>query len=147
MLVLGAGGAARAVADALIRVGARVAVASRRPEAARAVAAAVAGVEVTAWPSAPAGDAEIVVNATPIGMGDDVGIPIEPVAGQWIVDLVYHPLETGLLRTAAETGARPIGGLGMLVHQAALAFELWTGIPAPLSAMRDAAGDAEPGAQ
>lgn len=141
VLVLGAGGAARAVADALIRVGARVTVASRRPEAARALAAAVAGAEVSAWPSSPAGDMEIVVNATPIGMGDDAGIPIEPVAGQWIVDLVYHPLETGLLRKATETGARPIGGLGMLVHQAALAFELWTGLPAPLSAMRDAARD------
>jgi shikimate dehydrogenase len=55
------------------------------------------------------------------------------------VDLVYHPLETPLLAAAREVGARPVGGLGMLVHQAALAFEAWTGVPAPVEAMRAAA--------
>ncbi|MBK5287446.1 MAG: shikimate dehydrogenase [Acidimicrobiia bacterium] len=143
VLVLGAGGAARAVAEALVRVGAEVAVASRRPEAAREVAAAIPGVEPRPWPSGAAGDAEIVVNATPIGMGDDPTVPLPPLAGQWIVDLVYHPLETNFLREAMECGAKAIGGLGMLVHQAALAFELWTGVSAPLEAMRDAARSAQ----
>ena len=85
---------------------------------------------------------EVVVNATPIGMGDDRSIPVEPISEQWVVDLVYHPMETELLARARSVGARPVGGLGMLVHQAALAFELWTGVPAPLPVMRDAATQA-----
>jgi len=79
------------------------------------------------------------VNATPIGMAGDPGLPVEPVAGQWVVDLVYHPLETPLLRRAGAVGAPTVGGLGMLVHQAALAFEQWTGVAAPLDAMWQAA--------
>jgi shikimate dehydrogenase len=72
-------------------------------------------------------------------MGGDDTLPVLPTADQWIVDLVYHPLETAWLRRAAEIGAPTVGGLGMLVHQAALAFEQWTGVPAPLDAMRRAA--------
>ena len=64
---------------------------------------------------------------------------MEPAPGQWIVDLVYHPLETPWLRRARDVGAPTVGGLGMLVHQAALAFEQWTGVPAPLDAMHAAA--------
>ena len=82
--------------------------------------------------------AEVVVNATPIGMGGDPALPVEPASDQWVVDLVYHPLETPLLRRARAVGAPTVGGLGMLVHQAALAFEQWTGVPAPLDAMRAA---------
>jgi shikimate dehydrogenase len=63
-----------------------------------------------------------------------------------VADLVYHPLETPLLRAAAGRGAATVGGLGMLVHQAALAFERWTGLPAPLDAMRAAAAPAITGA-
>lgn len=139
VLVLGAGGAARAVADALVRAGARVSVAARRPEAATEAAVLIPGVTASPWPTGTAAGFEVVVNATPIGMGEDSGCPVEPVADQWAVDLVYHPLETTFLRKAAENRAIPIGGLGMLVHQAALAFELWTGIEAPLDAMWAAA--------
>lgn len=139
VLVLGAGGAARAVVAALQGSGAQVAVAARRAEAAASLASAIPGVRAVDWPGADAVAADVVVNATPIGMGDDPRLPVEPVPDQWIVDLVYHPLRTPLLARAETVGAHPIGGLGMLVHQAALAFELWTGIAAPLEAMRAAA--------
>jgi shikimate dehydrogenase len=65
---------------------------------------------------------------------------IMPFPGHWTVyDLVYNPLETRLLRLARESGARPIGGLEMLIHQGALAFELWTGHQPPVDVMRAAA--------
>ncbi len=139
VLVLGAGGAARAIAAALVGCGAHVAVAARRDRAAAELADAVAGVECALWPSSGSVGAEIVVNATPIGMGDDANLVVEPRADQWVVDLVYHPVETPLIARAQTVGARPIGGLGMLVHQAALSFEAWTGVAAPLDAMRTAA--------
>jgi shikimate dehydrogenase len=59
--------------------------------------------------------------------------------GQFVVDTVYHPMETPLLTAARARGIACANGLGMLVHQAALAFELWTGVDAPLDAMRAAA--------
>jgi shikimate dehydrogenase len=69
-------------------------------------------------------------------------LPIDPELlreGQVVVDLVYEPLETGLLAAARSSGARAVDGIGMLVHQAAHAFTLWTGEPAPVAAMQDAA--------
>ena len=140
VLLLGAGGAARAVAAALVIRGAHVHVAARRRGAASELADRVPGVDVSPWPEAGPSDAEIVVNATPIGMGNDTTLPVQPRSDQWIVDLVYHPVETAWLTEAGRVGARPVGGLGMLVHQAALAFEQWTGVPAPLRAMFEAAG-------
>jgi shikimate dehydrogenase len=62
-----------------------------------------------------------------------------PGAGQWAVDLIYHPEETPFLAAAGANGARVVGGLGMLVHQAALGFEAMTGRPAPRAAMQAAA--------
>lgn len=147
VLVLGAGGAARAVVLALARVGAGVTVAARRPEAAQAAAAlAPGGIGIGLGPAVVAalGRSDVVVNATPLGMagepvlGELAGIG----AGHWVVDLVYEPAPTPLLRAAAAGGARTVGGLGMLVHQAALAFEQFTGVPAPLEAMRAASGPA-----
>ena len=72
-------------------------------------------------------------------MGEDSSLPVDAAllhAGQTVVDIVYHPLETPLLAAARGTGARAVGGVGMLVHQAAHAFELWVGAPAPIDAMR-----------
>jgi shikimate dehydrogenase len=156
-LVLGAGGAARAVALALGGSGARVAVAARR-EAAAAEAAALAAGSVVAWDdrAEAAAASDIVVNATPIGMAKAraagaVG-DAEPALGaavfgphQVLVDLVYHPIETPLLRVARARGAQVVSGLGMLVHQAALQVERWTGRPAPLDAMRAAVAPAADG--
>ena len=141
VVVLGAGGAARAVVDALARAGvAQIIVVNRSPDAA-ASAAALAGSIGRTGVVADIPAADLVVNATPIGMGTE-DVPVDPAllrAGQIVVDLVYHPLETALLRAAREAGARPVDGLGMLVHQAAHAFRLWTGVEAPVSVMREAA--------
>ena len=140
-LVLGAGGAARSVARALHAAGAaEVIVAARRPEAAAAAAALAKG-RVGAVEEADGVD--LVVNATPVGMGEvtELDSPTLPVPaerlgpGQVVVDLVYHPLVTPLLTAARQQGAVAVNGLGMLLHQAAIAFRLWTGEDAPLEAM------------
>ena len=146
-LVLGAGGAAAAIAHALGGAGAsRVGVLARRPEAAAAVAA-LAGVVGRPARAADLAEADLVVNATSVGMSDTAGAGAIPFdldvsalgPGQVVVDLVYHPLRTPLLVAAEAAGATPVDGLGMLVHQAALAFELWTGVAAPLGVMAAAA--------
>jgi shikimate dehydrogenase len=135
VLVLGAGGAARAVVLALGRAGARVTVAARRPEAAADTAALVAGATATGIGPDTGRGCDVVVNATPLGMAGEVLPVVAPGPGQWAVDLVYHPEDTPFLAAAAAAGARTVGGLGMLVHQAALGFAAMTGHPAPLEAM------------
>ena len=138
-------GKPRAVALALGRAGANVRVCARHHGAA-VEAAGLAGGTAHPWEEGPdwALRSEIVVNATPIGMdGRDPGarpIPetyMEP--GHAYVDLVYHPLETPFLRAARSYDATAVDGLGMLVHQAALQVERWTGCGAPVEAMRSAA--------
>jgi shikimate dehydrogenase len=139
--VLGAGGAARAVVLALARAGASAVVVVNRTVAKAEAAAALAGA-VGAVAPAPDPGAELVVNATSVGMGDDGALPLDPdrlQAGQWVADLVYVPIDTPLLAAARAAGCRTVDGLGMLVHQAAIAFEAWTGEPAPVEAMRLAA--------
>ncbi len=127
--VLGAGAAARSIVDELGRSGAaRVAVVNRT--AARAdEAASLAGVAGVVGGVADVGDADIVVNATSVGMGGDE-MPCDPSllrAGQAVADIVYHPRETAFLRAARAAGAVTVEGLGMLVHQAALQQQLWHG--------------------
>jgi len=141
-LVLGAGGAARAVAFALAHDGARVAVTARRASAA-ADAAALAGGTVIAWADRAdaAAASDLVVNATPIGMAGEPSLPVPAEvlgAAHVVVDLVYEPRETPLLAAARARGAATVPGLGMLVHQAALQVERWTGCVAPIDAMRAA---------
>ncbi len=144
VLVLGAGGAARAAVLALARADGDVTVAARRPEAAASAAQLAGGVSNATVDAVASADFEVIVNATPLGMAGEA-LPIEaPGAGQWAVDLVYHPEETPFLVAAAERGARTVGGIGMLVHQAALGFEAMTGQPAPLAAMHEAARGATP---
>lgn len=150
VLLLGAGGAARAVARSLGGAGARVAVAARNPAAAEATAVLAGGTAV-AWSDrdAVAATSAIIVNATPLGMAahaDGAGGSADPVLfdegvlgpQHAVVDLVYHPIVTPLLRAATEAGAVTISGLGMLVHQAALQVERWSTQPAPLAEMRAA---------
>jgi shikimate dehydrogenase len=144
-LVVGSGGGARAVILALARAGAsRVVVAGRTPSRVEA-AAALAGPVGRVGQTSEADDAELVVNATPVGMaGQEMAAPPVPIdrlgPGQLVVDLIYHPPATALVEAARARGATGLGGLGMLVHQAALAFELWTGCPAPVQAMWRAVG-------
>lgn len=146
-VVLGAGGAARAVVLALARAGAAsVQVVNRTASSAVAAAELAGSAGSVAGPEA-VGDAELVVNATSVGMrgaGDDRGaaaLPCDPELlgkGQVVADLIYHPLRTALVEQATRRGARASNGVSMLVHQAAVAFELWTGEDAPLAAMRAA---------
>lgn len=137
-VVLGAGGAARAIVAALADAGAaEVGVVNRSPDRA-ATAAALAGNRGRVVDADAVDGAELVVNATPVGMGDDTGLPVDTDRlgpGQVVADIVYEPIETGLLAAARARGAMPVSGIGMLVHQAAHAFRAWTGEEAPVAAM------------
>lgn len=141
--VVGAGGAGRAVARALAGAGAAEVVVVNRTEARAEAAAALAGAVGRAGPVEAVADADVVVNATSVGMaGATPGVPVAEGllgAGQVVVDLVYHPARTALLAAAEAAGAQAVNGLGMLVHQAAHQFRAWTGTPAPVAAMRAAA--------
>jgi shikimate dehydrogenase len=144
-LILGAGGAARAVALALALAGAadlRVAVreASRAQDLVIALEGAGSSVEVVPFDGAEGMHADLVVNATPLG-ADGVTAPPFPALGPEVVvvDLLYRPASTPWQVTARESGAEVFGGIGLLLHQAALSFELWSGTPAPLEAMSAAA--------
>jgi shikimate dehydrogenase len=141
--LLGAGGAGRALALALAAAGALEVVVINRSAPPAEAAAALAGPVGRVGTAADVATADLVVNATPVGMGDDRGaLPLDPAllhAGQVVADIIVHPLDTALLQAARNAGARTIDGLGMLVHQAALAFTLWTGVEAPVSVMRAAA--------
>ncbi len=144
VVVLGAGGAARAIVAAVAAAGAaRVSVVNRDPGRAEVAAAlggdrgVVAGAEVL-------GAADLVVNATSVRMAGvaEGAVPADPAtiaATAAVVDIVYHPLQTPFLRGAGARGLPTANGVGMLIGQAAAAFELWTGSPAPVAAMRAAA--------
>lgn len=143
-VIVGAGGAARAIARALGDAGTEVVVAARRMDAAVAAAAlAPDGRAVDLGSVADElGAADLLVNATPVGMQGEpapIDVALLPAAAV-VVDTIYHPAETPLLAAARGRGLRSVGGLGMLVHQAALSFESFTGVPAPLDTMRAAAG-------
>jgi shikimate dehydrogenase len=142
VLILGAGGAARAVAWALGDAGARVAVTARKAPAAADTAALGHG-DAIPWDDRASGaaKADIIVNATSVGMARDPSLPIPAEAltpAHVVADLVYEPRETPFLAAARDRGAQGVAGLGMLVHQAALQVELWSGQPAPIDAMRAA---------
>ncbi len=145
-MVVGAGGAARAVVVALAAAGADVVVVNRTPARAESTAALAKG-RGRAGSADEASEMDLVVDATPAGMagvGPEDGI--EPLVdarrlgrGQVAVDLVYHPPVTPWLEEAARQGATAVGGLGMLVHQAAGQLAWWIGEPAPVEAMWRAA--------
>jgi 3-dehydroquinate dehydratase/shikimate dehydrogenase len=143
VLVIGTGGAARAVVVALDDRGARVRVWGRDPRRAGTVATLAAGGRVTEVPTR--GDWDVLVNATPVGTRPAVeDTPVDAAVlrgGRTVYDLVYNPPDTRLLRDATAAGCRVIGGLEMLVAQAAAQFEWWTGRPAPTGVMRAAALD------
>lgn len=142
VLVIGAGGAAKACCAVLERRGARIWVtdrtASRAQEMAKRFSGRVAGHgEVTNV------GFDMVVNCTPLGMkGFPDELPVDPSvfrAGQWAVDLVYNPLATRFLNEASERGARTLSGMEMLIYQAMDAFEAWTGQRPPYEAMAEGA--------
>jgi 3-dehydroquinate dehydratase/shikimate dehydrogenase len=140
-VVLGSGGAARGVALALRREGARVAICARRPDRAREAAHTVAA-ETIAWPAA-AGSWDVLVNATPVGSHAVPGRPYDAAFdGRILYDLVYDPDPTEILKAAREAGVETIGGLEMLVGQAERQFEIWTGKRPPAGLFAQAAADA-----
>ncbi|HEV2360455.1 MAG TPA: shikimate dehydrogenase [Acidimicrobiales bacterium] len=145
-LVVGAGGAARAVVLALGAAGAaEVAVLNRTHDRAVAAAALAGDAGRVAVGPGEALAAELIVNATTIGMDGGGGageLPLSPEVlrgGQIVVDLVYHPLQTAFLRAAEAAGATPVTGIPMLVHQAAVQFEIFTGEAPAVAPMRAAA--------
>jgi shikimate dehydrogenase len=139
VVVLGAGGAGAAVAHALLRLGAsRLTVVDTVPVRAEQLAAALRArfardVVPAAAPdelTVPLADADGLVNATPVGMEPQAGMPLPEHLlrpEMWVADVVYRPLETTLLRRARTRGCRTLSGSGMLVYQAADAFRLFTG--------------------
>lgn len=144
VVVLGAGGAARAVILAMGAAGASdIAVVNRTRSSAEA-AAALAGPVGRVGTEADVEGADLVVNATPIGMAGGLGevVAVDPAhlhAGQVVADLVYAPPRTPLLAAAKDRGCVAVSGLGMLIHQAAHSFRLWTGEDPPLEVMSAAA--------
>lgn len=153
-VVLGAGGSARAVVGVLLAGGWVVDVLNRSSGRSAVLASQLhrhfPGAELGTGPFTPAAvvdrtrGAALLVNATSLGAAPDAGASPWPLdiavpRGVAVVDLVAHPAETALVRHARDCGATAEGGLAMLVHQAAAAFTLWTGIDAPLEVMRRAA--------
>jgi shikimate dehydrogenase len=144
-VVLGAGGAARAVIHALADAGAaEVVVVNRTANRAHAAARLAGDIgRVGSVDDIPGSD--LLVNATSVGMGSGEAAERVPVdverlgAGQLVVDLVYEPATTTLVRAARERGAVAVNGLGMLIHQAAHAFRRWTGEDPPVEVMSAAA--------
>jgi shikimate dehydrogenase len=140
ILLFGGGGAARACALALGLAGAaEVVVALRDPARDDAIRRALdglpVGVRTIPFDDAAGIEADLVVNATPLGLaGEQLPLPrLGP--GQAVVDLIYQPPVTPLLALARDAGAAAFGGLGLLLQQAALSFEIWTGQVAPLDVM------------
>lgn len=150
-VILGAGGAARAVAFALVSAGVkRLAIFNRNPFRAEALAndiSVLVGYQVEAGALQSSAlmrelaETDLLVNATSAGMHPDVGsLPLQDLSalrpGMLVYDLVYNPPKTRLLQEAEKRGCGVCSGIGMLVYQGALAFEIWTRKKAPVAVMR-----------
>ncbi|HTY91711.1 MAG TPA: shikimate dehydrogenase [Methanocella sp.] len=149
VLVLGAGGAARAVAYGLLKNGATVTIANRTaPKAADLAAYLREYGDVFGTGMERLGEkvaiADVIVNTTTVGMGEDETLV---TAGMLrpehvVFDLVYKPVETKLLGEAKAAGAKTVDGITMLARQGALSFEIWTGVKPPLGIMERSARNA-----
>lgn len=140
ILILGAGGAARAAAYAVRAEGAEVVITARREAAARTLAHGLAG-QVVPWDRAESLEVDTVINATPVGMFphvDSTPIDLARLRVRVVFDMVYFPQGTRLLNEARGRGLTTISGLEMLVAQGARQFEIWTGIAAPRALMEQA---------
>lgn len=139
VVLLGAGGSARAIGFGLLEVGARLVLCNRTPERGKALAKDLD----CSW--VPLADAvslsgDILINATSVGMRpESSALPVPKVAVRnfpVIMDIVYAPLRTALLREAEEAGCLTVNGLAMLLYQGVAQFEMWTGKTAPVEVMR-----------
>jgi shikimate dehydrogenase len=150
VLVLGAGGAARAAVYGLVQAGAVVTVANRTPQRAQvmladlALSAGIQGVPVRSLEEAAHDKIDLIVNCTPVGMWPQVDATPWPESlpfpvGVTVYDMIYRPEQTRLMAQADAHKGRAIGGLGMLVRQGAVSFEVWTGVYPPVDVMFEAA--------
>jgi 3-dehydroquinate dehydratase/shikimate dehydrogenase len=137
VLVLGAGGAARAAVFGFRAKGAEVSILNRTPATAQTLAKQ-SGAKTVKRSELPKLAFDIIFNATPVGMGADKHTPLEEneINTLWVFDSVYNPIETRLLKSAQAKGCGTISGAEMFVHQAARQFEIWTGKPAPIDGIR-----------
>ena len=146
VLVLGAGGAARAAVYGLSREGARIAIVNRTKSRAYGlveqlkITAGIMGVDVMTLDEAADLGMSLIVNCTSVGLHPHInqtpwihGVPFPD--GVTVYDMVYRPANTALMQQCLAHGGRAIGGLGMLTRQGAIAFELWTGVEPPLDVM------------
>ena len=151
VLLLGAGGAAKAIAYALAKEAGELRVLNRSSEKAEELAGllsrtfgkkVVGGALSSSAVQRSLRDSDVLVNATSVGM--DPNAKQSLVSPQWlrpdlcVMDIVYSPVETELLKEAKAAGARVIGGAEMLLYQGAASFEVWTGVSAPVEVMRRA---------
>ncbi|WP_449244068.1 shikimate dehydrogenase [Desulfobacca acetoxidans] len=145
IMVLGAGGAGRAIVYAVRRAAGLVTVADLNPDRARNLAQEF-GVACLPLEEIDQSTATVLINASPVGMAPHIEATPLPARCldrfQVVMDIVYQPLQTRLLREAAARGTRTIDGLQMLIHQGARQFELFTGQPSPVEIMRRAALEA-----
>ena len=132
ILVLGAGGAARAAVFGLRERGAQVSILNRSVAAAQKLGRQ-ARARTIKRPDLKKLEFDVIINATPVGMGNTKESPLnaEEIKAKYVFDMVYDPSETRLLKLAKERGCEVIAGSEMFVHQAARQFEIWTGKPAP----------------
>ncbi len=140
VLILGAGGVARAAAFALAGAGVSVAICSRRPERARQLARAVKG-ESVPWPALRKEFFDVIINATPVGMHpreDESPLALRELNCRLAFDTVYRPRKTKFLQLAAKRGIETVSGLEMFLAQGIAQWEIWTGQAAPVAAMRRA---------
>lgn len=145
ILLIGAGGAAKAVCVAMLGLAKSIAILNRTPSRARRLRnsfGAVPREKISVLPTlAASGEFDILINATSVGLknSDKLALPAELFKNaSAAVDLIYNPPVTNFLRAARRAGCRAVNGVDMLLHQGARAFELWTGRPAPVAVMRRA---------
>ena len=142
VVIIGAGGAARSVALTLAENGSTVGVCNRTHASAQELVELIGGASSVVQQEAIS-DAELVINATPLGMNENDPLPfgIDLLrADQCVVDLIYDPRKTRLLLEAESRGLAVLNGLGMLLYQAGEQFRLWTGLEPPIHALADAIG-------
>ena len=153
VIVIGAGGSARAITTGLALNGAKaITILNRSQERSQSLAEEIARYDVAVTGQTLTNDSikrldppDLLVNCTPFGMaGGDLEGDLPPIdallsPSTLVIDLVYNPSKTPLLRRAAELGAQTLGGLPMLIYQGAASFKIWTGKDAPIKTMLDTA--------
>jgi 3-dehydroquinate dehydratase / shikimate dehydrogenase len=142
VLILGAGGVARAIAFGLMRRGAHVTITNRHDERATELAEEV-GCRTVTWSMRASTTADVIINATPVGMHpnvDDTPLPAAAFsrANVMVFDTIYHPENTMMIKLARERGCQTVTGADMFIRQAAVQFKLYTGQDAPPDVMHDA---------